>query len=153
MARALALVPALLLVAFAVALGDFDGAARFPNSALAAAAVLLLALLGADELDDPLRLGRLGGIWPLVLVTGALASRAASEVPRAGSVVVALLPAFLLVPAAVARCWQGDDARRLGQTAWSCAVLVVSIWSLVDAATRGATRTAQPLGHHNLLGV
>lgn len=157
MSRALALVPALLLAAFAAALGDFEGAARFPSSALAAVALLSLALLGADQLDDPLRLGRIGFVAgfvaPLALVLAVFASRAISEVPRAGAVVLTLLPAFLLVPAAVARCWSGAESRRLGLFAWSATVLGVSLWALVDAAVRGAMRTAEPLGHHNLLGV
>jgi hypothetical protein len=151
--RALALLPALLLAAFAVALGDFADAPAFPYSALAAAALLAFAQLGAAELDDSLRLGRWGRLWPLALLLVVAASRSAAIIPRAGAVALLLLPAFLLVPAALARCWRGAEARRLGQAGWSGGVLLVSLWALADATLRGSARAAEPLGRPDLLGV
>lgn len=152
MSRALALLPAILLALFAFALGGFDGSAHFPQSAFAALLPLALALAAASGLRDPLRLGRSGWIWPALLVVACAASLALSEVPRAGRTALLLLPAFLLLPAAVARVWSTAEARRLGVAAWSAAVTAVSLWALIDAVVRGAGRAAQPLGHHNLLG-
>jgi O-antigen ligase len=151
--RALALVPALLLAAFAFALGTFDGAARAAHGALGAGALLAVALLAAPRLLDPLRLGRAGWLWPALLVLAVAASWRASEIPRAGDTALALLPALLLLPAAVARAWRDPGARRLGLAAWSATVAAVGVWALADWAARDATRTAEPLGHHNLLAV
>ncbi len=153
MTRILALLPALLLALFACALGGFDGGARYSNAALAAALLLASTLVAAGEFRDPLRLGRFGWFWPALLVAAATASWATSEVPRAGWTALLLLPAFLLLPAAVARVWTGTEERRLGFAAWSAAVAGVGLWALIDAALRGVGRTAQPLGHHNLLAV
>src|SRR5690606_17166434 len=103
---------------------------------------------------DPLGLGR-SGRWLLagvllVLVAGVLAS----PVPRAGRNVLALLPAWLLLPAAVARALT-TASRRGGLLLWSAAVAAVSCWALGAAFVSWraglGSRASEPLGHHNLL--
>ncbi|HJX26423.1 MAG TPA: O-antigen ligase family protein, partial [Thermoanaerobaculia bacterium] len=79
------------------------------------------------------------------------ASAALSAVSRAGMVGVLLLPAFLGLPGAVARCWRGEVERRVGLRALAGVVAAVSLWALLDRFVLGAPRAAMPLGHHNLL--
>jgi hypothetical protein len=100
---------------------------------------------------DPLGLGA-GGRWlPHLLWIATAASAAVSTVPRAGIVGVLLLPAFLGLPGAVARCWRGERGRRVGLRALAGVVAAVSLWALIDRFLLGAPRAAMPLGHHNLL--
>ena len=74
-----------------------------------------------------------------------------SPVERAGRVGLLLLPAFLLLPAAVAECWRGADERRRGIAAITLLTAATALWALVDWGLRGYPRVAMPLGHHNLL--
>jgi len=76
------------------------------------------------------------------------------------------------LPGAVARCWEGDAARRLGARGMAAAVALLAAWALVaergdasDAvmgaaaavggrpAAPGLGVTLAPLGHHTLLAV
>ncbi len=100
---------------------------------------------------DPLRLGRGGRLLLLALGVSVLASWWASPVPRAGRLGIVLLPAFLLVPAAVARCWPDAEARRLGLRSIGLVVAAVAVWSLVGWWHLETPGASLPLGHHNLL--
>jgi tetratricopeptide (TPR) repeat protein len=62
-----------------------------------------------------------------------------------------LLPAFLMMPGAVARCWSREADRRIGARAVAVLTSSVSLWALVDWQVRDLPRVAMPLGHHNLL--
>ncbi|MGB5999168.1 MAG: O-antigen ligase family protein, partial [Thermoanaerobaculia bacterium] len=92
------------------------------------------------------------GRWlPLALVLVVAASWWASPVERAGRVGLVLLPAFLLLPAAVAECWRRQDERRRGIAAITLLTASIALWALIDWRLRGYPRAAMPLGHHNLL--
>lgn len=146
------LVPALLLGAFAFACGTFPGAAAFPAGPVGWALALAFAVGGLRDAADPLRLGGAGRWLPLALCVAVAGSVAASPVPRAGRVALALLPAFLLLPAAVARALEGERTRRLGVALWAALVAAVAIVALVPVVRSPGARAALPLGHHNLLG-
>jgi len=146
------LLPALLLAAFAFACGSFPGAASWPAGPLGQALLLLAALAAGAEAVDPLRLGPAGRWLPLALLVAVAGSLLASPVPRAGRTALALLPAFLLLPAAVARAFESAAGKRIALALWSAAVAAVGLAGLVEAARSGAQRAAAPLGHHNLLG-
>ena len=152
MSRLIALLPASLLALGAFWSGGFESSTRFPNGPVGIVTVLLVALLAARELPDPLRLGRWGALWAPALVVVAAASWAASPIPRAGRVALAVLPAFLLLPAVVARVWSDSARRRAGVAAWSAVVAAVAVAAIVESAGSGWGRAAAPLGHHNLLG-
>src|SRR5512134_3189683 len=94
MPRLLALAPALGLAAFAAALGGLESGARAPHGALGRGLILLVALAGARELADPLRLGRRAAWLPWAAVAWVAASWQLSALPRAGRVGVLLLPAL-----------------------------------------------------------
>ncbi|MGE0641177.1 MAG: O-antigen ligase family protein [Thermoanaerobaculia bacterium] len=142
--------PALLLALFAFHCGTLPGAAEFPAVAIGQALLLVAATLAGARID-PLRLGRAGRLLPWALLLTVIASRAASPVPRAGIVALALLPAFLLLPSFVADCWATARARAAGVRSLLLLVGAVSVWSLVERARDGSERAAMPLGHHNLL--
>ena len=76
----------------------------------------------------------------------------ASPVPRAGWLAVALLPAFLALPAAVARCWVAPEARRRGALAVAMVAGAVGVLALAGALWQGSPRAAQPLGNAVALG-
>ena len=100
-------VPGLLLALLSFWYGTLPGGATAGGSTVGFTSVLLLALIGAADWPDPLRLGgRLGRLLPLALVATAITSWYLSPVGRAGLVGVLLLPAFLTAPAGVARCWR-----------------------------------------------
>ena len=88
-------------------------------------------------------------LWALLAAIGA--SAVASPVPRAGLESLAVLPAFLLTPAAVERSWSTPDRRRLGCRALTLVVFAVAAWALVDALRGGDWRAAAPIGHHGAL--
>lgn len=136
-----ALAPPALLALFAAWCGTFPGGATFSGSALGTAALLVFLGVAAPPVR-PL---------PAALWLAVAASAWVSPVPRAGWMAVVLLPAFLALPAAVARVWREEEERRRGLRAVSLVVALVSLWGLTDAAVRDLPRAAMPLGHHNLL--
>lgn len=145
--------PALLLALSAAWCGTLAGGATFPGSAAAAASLLgLLAWIGTPW-RDPLRLGRAGRWLPVALWAWAAVSAAASPTPRAGIAGLILLPAFLGLPGAVARCWRREEDRRQGVRALAAVVAGIALWALLDRFLLGAPRAAMPLGHHNLLAL
>jgi O-antigen ligase len=147
----LGLVPPFLLLLFGAWCGTFAGSASFAGSTVGAIALLgTLAAVGTPW-RDPLRLGRAGRLLPPALWIAAALSAWRSPVPRASWVALLLLPAFLLLPGAVARCWSREEDRRLGLKAATILVAGVSLWALIDDAVRGLPRVAMPLGQHNLL--
>jgi len=146
-----ALLPAALLALFGGWCGTFYYGASAP-----AVVVGHLLLLGAAAWAwrgwDPLRLGpRAKAVAPLLWLWLVLTMRA-STVPRAGWLAVALLPAFLALPAAVARCWETAGARRRGAFAVAMVAGAVGATALIAAAWQGSARAAQPLGNAVVLG-
>ncbi len=142
-----AYLPAALLLLFAAGAGTFAGAATAAGALAGHLALLLCLALAAGRWRDPL--GRRGSLLLLALLLSVAASLLLSPVPRAGCLAV-LLPAFLLVPPAVAECWGDARRRRSGVWAVSLVVAAVAAASLVEA-WRLETAAALPLGHHNLL--
>ena len=138
------LIPPLLLLLFGAWSGTFAGSASAAGSTVGAA--VLLGLAGMAPWRDPLRLGRFGRLLPLALWIVAALSAWRSPVPRASWMALLLLPAFLLLPAAMARCWN-----RLSSRGITVLVIGVSLWALIDYAVRDLPRVAMPLGQHNLL--
>lgn len=145
------LIPPLLLLLFGAWCGTFAGSAGFAGSTAGALALLgMLAAVGCPW-PDPLGLGRVGRLLPGALWMAAAWSAWSSPVPRASWMVLVLLPAFLMLPGAVARCWSGEGARRTGARAVAVLTSGISLWALIDWRVRDLPRVAMPLGHHNLL--
>ncbi len=143
--------PAALLLLFSGWSGTFfEGAG---GGWALAGHLALLAFVGVFGRlwPDPLRLGRGGRLLLLALGASAMASFWASPVPRAGRLGILLLPAFLMVPSAVAACWSSAEARRLGLHSLSLVVTGVAIWSLAGWWHLETPGASFPLGHHNLL--
>ena len=171
MAAWVGLVPALLAALYAAWCGNLLGGVTAAGSTTALAALLLTLGVFAGPWRDPLRLGRAGRLAPLGLWIAVAASAWLSPVPRAGLEAVVLLPAYLCLPGAVARCWEREAARRLGARGMAAAVALLAAWALVAeltggesaaaapdalaAAPRGVSpgfgATLAPLGHHTLL--
>jgi hypothetical protein len=172
MAAWVGLIPPLLAVLYGGWCGNLLGGVTAAGSSTALAALLLTLAAFAGPWRDPLRLGRAGGLAPLALWGAVAASALASPVPRAGLEAVVLLPAYLCLPGAVARCWSGEAARRLGGRGMAAAVAALAAWALLaarsgaDAAVSAAAgrpgdavARAEPgigatfagLGHHSLL--
>ena len=145
------LLPALLLASFAFWSGTFPGAAAFPAGAVGQGLVLAAAIVGAASWRDPLRLGPAGRWLAAALVAAVALSLVVSPVARAGRVGALLLPAYLLLPSFVARCWSTDRRREVGLAAWSAVVGATAIWAVAQEVQHSSSRTAMPLGHHNLL--
>ncbi len=170
------LVPALLAALYAGWCGNLLGGVTAAGSTTALAALLLTLGAFAGPWRDPLRLGRAWRLAPLGLWLAAAASAWLSPVPRAGLAAVVLLPAYLSLPGALARCWETEAARRLGARGMAAAVALLAGWALVaelrggeSAATAAAATAAAamatgrqgaapalggtlaPLGHHTLL--
>jgi hypothetical protein len=155
----IAFLPALLAALFGVWCGTLSGGATAAGATASALALLGTVTAVGFPLPDPLRLGSAGRWLPAALWIAAAGSAFASPVPRAGRVGLLLLPAFLVLPAAVERCWAGV-ARGPGRPwtlrglrAVAAVVGLVALGALAQAAASGglATRPALPLGHHNLL--
>lgn len=143
--------PAFLLALFAAWSGTYDlGTTAAASSSSLAALSGMLLWIGSPR-RDPLGLGSAGRLLPLALWISMAASVWASPVPRAGKMGVLLLPAFLYLPGAVARCWRREEDRRRGLRAVALVTAGTSLWALVDWLVRGLERPAIPLGHHNLL--
>lgn len=138
------LIPPLLLLLFGGWCGTFAGSASAAGSTVGAA--VLLGMVVMAPWRDPLRLGRFGSFLPPMLWIVAAVSAWRSPVPRASWMALLLLPAFLLLPAAMARCWN-----RLSSRGITVLVIGVSLWALIDYAVRDLPRVAMPLGQHNLL--
>ena len=143
--------PPLLLALFGAWCGTFAWGPSWPASAAAALAILGSLLWIAPPWRDPLRLGATGRLLPWALWIAVAASGWASPVPRAGWVALILLPAFLVLPGVVERCWRLEEDRRRGLRALALAVAGIALWSLIDWLALGSPRPAMPLGHHNLL--
>ncbi len=148
-----ALAPAAALAVFGLWAGTVAGGATAAGAAAGHLLLLVAALVGAASWRDPLELGRAGRLLPWALWLLTAASAWASPVPRAGRVAVALLPAFLLLPAAVARAWRGSAGRRWGAPGISAVVAASALWALGGRFLGGDPRAAAPLGHHLLLAV
>jgi hypothetical protein len=147
----LPLLPALLAALSGVWCGTFSGGAGWAGSAVAALLPLVLLAAAGVDVRDPLRLGRAGRLLPAALWIAVAASAWASPVPRAGRVVLVLLPAYLALPGAVARCWSSKTARRIGPRALAGAVGGVALLALAGIVWLHTERASLPLGHHNLL--
>jgi O-Antigen ligase len=164
-----ALVPVTLVALLTFWAGTFSGAATpagalFHHVAVLVASLLAASLLPATTLQhgerrlllavlppDPLRLGA-GGRWlPVALVALVAAAAAASPVGRAGRVGLVLLPAYLLLPAAAAKCWRSPATRRLAASAFSVLLIAVALRATIGWLDPSAPRAALPLGHHTLL--
>ena len=147
-----ALLPGLLLAFLSLWFGTLPGGATWMGSVVGFGAILMLAMIGAPDGRDPLLLGRRLGLWlPLALVATTTFSWYLSPVGRAGEIGVLLLPAFLLAPAGVARCWHQPRQLELGLDSISATVATVAVWSFIEWIRLDSTRAAMPLGHHNLL--
>jgi O-antigen ligase len=145
------LFPAALLALFGGWCGTFYYGASAP-AVVVGHAVLLAAAAWGWRGWDPLRLGpRAWVLAPLLWLWVALAMRA-SPVSRAGWLAVALLPAFLAMPAVVARCWATAEARRRGALAVALVAGACGAVALVGVALQGSVRAAQPLGNAVVLG-
>jgi hypothetical protein len=143
--------PPLLLALFGAWCGTFAWGPSWQASAAGALALLGSLLWIAPPWRDPLRLGSTGRLLPWALWIALVASAWASPVPRAGWVALILLPAFLVLPGVVERCWRRERDRRWGLRALALTVTGVSLWALIDWLALGSPRPAMPLGHHNLL--
>ncbi|HEX2464189.1 MAG TPA: hypothetical protein VHR17_06145 [Thermoanaerobaculia bacterium] len=146
-----AFLPALLVGLFAIWSGTFHGGAGWTGALAGDVAVVAFALAAAPRWRDPLALGRGGEVllWALLAAVGA--SVVASPVPRAGLESLAVLPAFLLAPAAVERSWSTPVRRRRGCRALTLVVVAAAAWALVDAISGGAWRAVALIGHHGAL--
>lgn len=140
------LIPPLLLLLFGAWCGTFAGSASAAGSTVGAAALLGSLALAGVPWRDPLGLGRWGRLLLPALWIVAAVSAWRSPVPRASWMALLLLPAFLLLPGAVARWWN-----RLSSRGITVLVLGVSLWALIDHAVRNLPRAAMTLGQHNLL--
>ncbi len=147
----MSLLPALLLACFAFWCGTFPGSAAFPAAPAGEGLVLVAALVGAARWRDPLGLGRAGRWLVAALIAASALSLWASPVARAGRVGLCVLPAYLLLAPFVERCWSTERRRALGLQAWSAVVAATALWAILEQARQGTSRTAMPLGHHNLL--
>ena len=144
--------PALLLALLAAWCGTLQGGATAAGSTAAVLALLLMISASPKTpWRDPLGLGRIGRLLPAALWLCAALCWWASPVRRAGAAGLILLPAFLLLPAAIARRWQEERDRRIGLRALAGVVAGVALWALGDEVVFGASRAAMPLGHHTLL--
>jgi len=144
------LLPAALLAFLVFWCGTFPGAASATGAFSHQAAVLLFCLL-APRLQDPLDLGS-SGRWLLVAVLALVViGWWFSPVGRAGLVGLALLPAYLLLPAATAHCWREPRLHRAGLISLSVLTLIVALIALIRWQTLSLPRASLPLGHHNLM--
>lgn len=142
------LLPAALALAFAAWCGTFGDGATW--QAAAVAWVLLMASAAGVGRDwrDPWRLGFAGSLLLWALLAAVLLSWGVSPVRRAGTVGVVLLPAFLWLPAGIARAWASEAGRRRGLRALSVAVGGVAAASLVFWLSGETPRPALPVGQH-----
>jgi hypothetical protein len=128
--RPAGLLPLALALLFAAWCGSFAGGAGWAAAATAHAAVLACAAAAGARWRDSWRLGFPGLLLPWALLAAAGLACWLSPVPRAGWTGLALLPAYLLLPAVVGRLWGSEPARRWGARGAAAAVAVVAGWSL-----------------------
>lgn len=145
----IALLPAVLALAFATVFGTLFGAASVVG-AIAWHLTLVAFLWTARDLD-PLRLGPRRHLLPWLLCGWLVVSAWASPVSRAGLMGLVLVPCLLFAPAVVAAAWEDAERRRRGVQALALAVGLVAAWGLLEMVWRGGGRAAMPLGHHGLL--
>lgn len=143
--------PPLTLALVAAWCGTLTGGATAAGSAAAMAMLIAILLTVGAPWRDPLRLGTAGRLLPVALWLAMAASWWLSPVRRAGTVGLVLVPAFLLLPAAFAKCWRDETSRRHGLRALAGVVAGLSLWALGDVLLLGTPRAAMPLGHHTLL--
>lgn len=148
--RATALLPVGLLALTVFWSGTFPGAATASGALAHQVAVLAFCLL-APNLRDPLDLGTNGRLLLVAALVVTATSWWLSPVSRAGVVGLTLLPAYLLLPSSIARCWQQPLSRRLGLVSLSLLTFMVCLTALVRWHTLSLPRASLPLGHHNLL--
>jgi tetratricopeptide (TPR) repeat protein len=163
-----ALLPVTLVALLTFWAGTFAGAATPAGALFHQTALLAASLLAATALPprgprgglaalppDPLRLGGRGRWLPVALVAAVGVATWASPVSRAGRVGLVLLPAYLLLPAAAARCWTRAAGRRLAASAFSLLLLAVAARAITGRlgwlGLPASPRAALPLGHHTLL--
>lgn len=142
------LLPAALVLLFALWCGTFAGGAGWAAAAAAQLAVLALAAAAGREWRDPWRLGSPGLLLPWALLAAAVIAWWLSPVPRAGRVAAALMPAYLLLPAVVACRWRSERARRWGSRSIAAAVALVAGWALVQWLGGAVARPSLPVGQH-----
>lgn len=151
MRRLEALLPALLLLLFAFALGGDAAALRSSTAWSGRFVIVTLALLGARALPDPLRLGR-GARWlPAALALTVLASWWSSPVAGAGRTAVLLLPASLLMIPVLAGAFARD--RDLAAIGWNAAVVAIAGVALLEWIRTGGAAIGAPLGRRDLLAL
>lgn len=142
------LAPAALALAFGAWCGAFGDGAGWAAAATAWLLLLVAAAGVGRRWRDPWRLGRSGSLLAWALVAAVVLSWLVSPVARAGSVGTVLLPAFLWLPAVLARAWgSGPDLRR-GARAVSAAVAGIAAASLGLWLTDLTPRPALPVGQH-----
>ncbi|MEM8995093.1 MAG: O-antigen ligase family protein [Acidobacteriota bacterium] len=140
-----ALLPALLVFAFAVELGTFYGAAGGVQALVGHGALWLLAVHTLPKVS-------VRSLGPPILAWAALAvSVALSPVPRAGATALAVSPFFWLIPTWTASLWADPAARRLGLRGLAWCLGAVAGGALVAWRVYDTPGTSLPLGHHNLL--
>jgi len=147
----LAYLPAALVALFGLWCGTFPGGATAEGAVLSQVAVLGALCWAADRWPDPLRLGGARRLAPQLLVIGVYLSMFVSPVPRAGRAAALLLPAFLMLPAAVERALSDTERRKRAFLVLALTVGAVATVALVSQWRLGSPRAAMPLGHHNLL--
>ncbi|HRS36957.1 MAG TPA: O-antigen ligase family protein [Thermoanaerobaculia bacterium] len=143
------LLPALLVLLFAFGCGGFVSGSGAWAAITGQAILLLAAVAGGAWALDPWRLGRRWRLLPWATVAAAGVSWALSPVPRAGMVAILLLPAFVLLPAAVARALGGDRLER-GAAVLTAAAAAVALVALADPGLLSGGRALRPFGHHQL---
>lgn len=145
------LLPAALVLLFGSWCGTFPGGATAGGAVAGQLAVIGALAFAAPRFDDPLRLGGWRRLVPQLLVVTAFMAMLLSPVPRAGRAAALLLPAFLMVPAAVERALGRRERRDNALLALALAAGLIAAASLVWQLVQGSSRAAMPLGHHNLL--
>jgi len=143
--------PAVFLAIFSLAAGTLPGGATAGGVAVGLATIWLALPLALPAWRDPLGMGRRGRLLVPMLLLVVVASWVLSPVRRAGLLAVTLLPAWLLLPAAIAGCWGSPEARRRGSLALAAVVGVVALWGVGDRLLAGSPRAAMPIGHHTAL--